>query len=90
MSIAQTMMLHTAIHWPEMADSSLWPMVVQHATYLHNNIPNPSTSFSPNDLFTWMRFVANKFHDLGCLVYVLDKKISDGNKLQRWMCHSHH
>ena len=39
-----------------------------------------------------MRFDANKFHDLhvwGCLVYVLDKKISDGNKLLRWTPHSH-
>ena len=48
MSIAQMMMLHAAIHWPEMADSSLWPMVVQHATYLHNNVPNPTTVLSPN------------------------------------------
>ena len=93
MSIAHTMMLHTAIHWPEMADSSLWPMVVQHATYLHNNMPNPTTSLSPNDLFSQMQFDANKFHDLhvwGCLVYVLDKKISDGKKVLRWTPHSHH
>ena len=93
MSITRTMMLHTAIHWPEMADSSLWPMAVQHATYLHNNMPNPTTGLSPNDLFTRMQFDANKFHDLhvwGCLVYVLDKKISDRNKLLRWTPHSHH
>ena len=93
MSIARAMMLHAAIHWPEIADSSLWPMAVQHATYLHNNMPNPTTGLSPNDLFTRMQFDANKFHDLhvwGCLVYVLDKKISDGNKLPRWMPHSHH
>ena len=31
MSIARTMMLHAAIHWPDMADPSLWPMAVQHA-----------------------------------------------------------
>ena len=87
------MMLHTAIHWPEMADSSLWPMAVQHSTYLHNNVPNHTTSLSPNDLFTRMRFDTNKFHDLhvwGCLVYVLDKNISDGNQLPRWRPHSHH
>ena len=47
MSIAWMMMLHTAIHWPEMADSSLWPMVVQHATFLHNNMPNPTTGLVP-------------------------------------------
>ena len=93
MSTARMMMLHAAIHWPEMADSSLWPMVVRHATYLHNNMPRPTTGLSPNDLFTQMRFDTNKFHDLhvwGCLIYVLDKKISDGNKLLRWMPCSHH
>ena len=31
MSIARTMMLQAAIHWPEMADPSLWPMAVSHA-----------------------------------------------------------
>ena len=54
MSITRMIMLHTAIHWPEMVDSSLWPMAVQHATYLHNNMPNPTTGLSPNDLFAQM------------------------------------
>ena len=92
MSISWTMMLLAAMHWPEMADSSLWPMAVQHATYLHSNMPYPTTSLSPNGLFTQMRFDANKFHDLyvwGCPVYVLDKKVSDGNKLLRWMPRPH-
>ena len=56
MSIARTMMLHAAIHWPAMADSSLWPMAVQYATYLYNNVPDPTTGISPNDLFTRTRF----------------------------------
>ena len=92
MSIAWMMMLHAAIHWTEMADSFLWAMAVQHTTYLHNNIPNPTTGLSPNDLFTQMRFDADKVHDLhvwGCPVYVLDKKISEGNKLPRWTPCSH-
>ena len=42
MSIAWTMMLHAAIHWPEMAGPSLWPMAVQHAVFLHNHVPIPS------------------------------------------------
>ena len=47
MSIAQTMMLHAAIHWPDMADPSLWPMAVQHAVFLHNHVPSPSTGLCP-------------------------------------------
>ena len=41
MSIARTIMLHAAIHWPGMADPSLWPMAVQHAVFLHNHVPSP-------------------------------------------------
>ena len=92
MSIARTMMLHAAIHWPAMADSSLWPMAVQYATYLYNNVPDPTTGISPNDLFTRTRFDHHRFHDVhvwGCPVYILDKKISDGNKLPRWKPRSH-
>ena len=35
MSIAKTMMLHSAIHWPEVSEPCLWPMAVQYATYLY-------------------------------------------------------
>lgn len=87
MSIARTMMLHSAIHWPEVADPTLWPMAVSHAVYLHNHMPNLATGLSPVDLFTKTRWPQHKFHDLhvwGCPVYVLDKSISDGKKLPRW------
>ena len=87
MSIARTMMLHAAIHWPEMADPSLWPMAVSHATFLCNHVPNTATGISPHDLFTRTRWEQRKFHDLhvwGCPVYVLDKSMSDGKKLPRW------
>ena len=33
MSIAGTMMLHSAIHWPEVSYPSLWPIAVQYATF---------------------------------------------------------
>ena len=51
MSIAQTMMLHAAIHWPDMADPSLWPIAVQHAVFLHNHVPSPTTGLCPHYLF---------------------------------------
>ena len=92
MSIAWTMMLHAAIHWPEMADPSLWPMAVQHAMFLHNHVPSPSTGLCPHYLFFKTRWSQTKFLDLhvwGCPVYVLDKTLSDGKKLPRWMPRSH-
>ena len=87
MSIARTMMLHAAIHWPEVADPTLWPMAVTHAVYLHNHMPSLTTGLSPIDLFTKTRWPQHKLHDLhvwGCPVYVLDKTLADGKKLPRW------
>jgi transposase InsO family protein len=37
MNMSCTMMLHAAIHWPDVADSTLWPMAVAHAVYLYNH-----------------------------------------------------
>ena len=87
MSIARTMMLHSAIHWPNVADSALWPLAVDHAVLLFNLMPNPETGLSPHDLFTktrWRQSDFQNFHVWGCPVYVLDKTISDGKKLPRW------
>jgi len=87
MSIARTLMLHSAIHWPDMADASLWPMAVQHAVFLYNHMPNRDTGISPHDLFSKTRWPQRKFHDLhvwGSPVYVLDKTLADGKKLPRW------
>ena len=30
-SRAQTMMIHAALHWPEVEDESLWPLAINHA-----------------------------------------------------------
>jgi len=87
MSIARTMMLHAAIHWPDTADPTLWPMAVQHAVFLYNHIPNPATGIAPIDIFTRTRWEQRKFRELhvfGCPVYVLSPKIADGKKLPRW------
>jgi GAG-pre-integrase domain len=87
MSIARTMMLHAAIHWPDVADATLWPMAVTHAVYLHNHMPSLETGLSPVDLFTKSRWQQHKFHDLhvwGCPSYVLEKSMADGKKLPRW------
>ena len=93
MSIVRTMMLHTAIHSPEVADTSLWPMAVDHAVYLYNHVPNELTGLAPIDIFTCTCWTQSKFHDLhvwGCPVYVLNSTIADGKKLPCWKPHSHH
>ena len=87
MSISRAMLIHAAIHWPEVADTSLWPMAVSQAVFLWNHMPDPTTGLSPWDLFSKSRWKQSKFHDVhvwGCPTYVLDKKIADGNKIPRW------
>jgi hypothetical protein len=88
MSVARTMMLHATIHWPDVADTALWPMAVAHAVFLHSHVPNSSTGLAPSDVFTKSRWEQRKFHHdvhvWGCPVYVLDSKISGGMKLPRW------
>jgi hypothetical protein len=91
MSIARAMMLHAAIHWPQVADPQLWPMAVKQAVYLWNHMPVESTGILPHDLFTRLRWAQSKFKDVhvwGCPVYVLDRRLSDGNKLPRWSARS--
>ncbi len=86
-AIARTMMLHSAIHWPDVADPTLWPLAVKHAVFLVNHMPDPRTGLSPHDVFTKTRWEQRKLMDVhvwGCPVYVLDKMISDGKKLPCW------
>ena len=90
MSLSRTMMLHSAIHWPDVADSSLWPMAVAHAVYLYNHVPSVESGVAPINIFTRTHWEQHKFHDLhvwGCPVYVLDKTLSDGKKLPKWKPH---
>ena len=87
MSISRAMMLHAAIHWPDVAAPSLWPMAVSHATYLWNHVPNVDTGLSLSDLFTKSCWPHHRFHHLhvwGSPAYVLDKSIADGMKIPRW------
>ena len=87
MSIARTMLLHAALHWPEVSDSQLWPMAVAQAVFLFNHVPDPTTGLSPDDIFGRTRWELSRLNDIhvwGCPVYVLDKQIRDGKSIPRW------
>jgi hypothetical protein len=91
MSIARTMMLHSAIHWPDVADAALWPLAVEHAIQLYNHMPNPSTGHSPHDLFSKTRWPQSRFQHFqvwGCPAYVVDKSIQDMKSVPRWKTRS--
>jgi hypothetical protein len=69
------MVLHSAVHWPDVADATLWLMAVTHAVFLYNHVPDLVTGLCPSDVFTKSRREQRKNHDLhvwGCPVYVLE------------------
>jgi hypothetical protein len=91
MAMARTMMLHSAVHWPNVADASLWPEAVDYATYIYNSMPNRRTGLAPVEILTSTKMSAHKYHDFhvwGCPVYVLDPKMQDGKSLPRWKVRS--
>jgi hypothetical protein len=86
-SLARTMMIHAAIHWPSISDTSLWPMAVRQAAYIHNRFPMQDNGLSPYELLTQSKWERRRLLDLhvwGAPVYVLDPRIQDGKKLPRW------
>ena len=87
MSISRTMMHHAAIHWPDIADTSLWMMAVDYAVYLYNHLPDSETGLSSIDIFSKTRWEQKRLHHLhvwGCPAYVIDKTMADGKKLPHW------
>jgi len=87
MCMARTMMLHSAIRWPDAADATHWPMAVDYAVYIYNHLPRKDLGLSPMDLYSGSKWPIDKVHDLhvwGCPLYVLDPAMQDGKKLPRW------
>ena len=87
MAMARTMLLHAAVHWPNMADPGLWALAVQHSVWIYNHLPTVSTGLSPTDLWSKSRFSLRNLHTLhvwGSPVYVLQKRLADGKSIGRW------
>jgi hypothetical protein len=81
-----TMMLHAAVRWPDMADSSLWPLAMEYATYIYIHTPKTESGVAPIDIFTRITVPRQRLKDLhvwGCPTYVLDPKLQDRKKIPR-------
>ena len=84
---ARTMMFHSALRWPSVSDKDLWPMALSHAAYLHNITPNPTSGFSPDEIWYRTKLESQALLDLhpwGCPVYVLQPMLKDGQKIPKW------
>lgn len=83
---ARAMLLHASMHWKDGISSALWPMAVNYATYIYNNLLQ-ANGVCPADLFMGTTIPRHKLKDIhtwGCPVYVLDPKLQQGKKLPRW------
>jgi transposase InsO family protein len=83
----RTIMLHAALRWPEAYDSSLWPMAMNYAIDILNEVPRGTFTLSPEEVFsssvgTHSRLLNAKAW--GCPTYVLEPKLQNSVKLPKW------
>jgi hypothetical protein len=83
---ARTMLLHAMENWPEVIRLDLWPFALKFAVDVHNATPGPS-GLSPEEIFSRQKSRPARlldFHTFRCLVYVLDPRLQQGNKIPKW------
>ena len=85
---ARTMMIHAALHWPEVDDESLWPMALNYSAHLYNHTPNFDSGIAPVEIFTGTlsdHQALRNAHTWGCPVYVLEPRLTEaGGKIPKW------
>jgi hypothetical protein len=88
---ARTMLLHAKHRWPQAITANLWPQALLHATDVRNVIPRVLDRDSPLSLFSKVKVEPNlkDLHPFGCPVYIAEKPIQDGHKMDKWAerCH---
>lgn len=77
-----TMLLHAQLRWPDQTSVDLWPMAMQHASYLNNITPKIRDGLSPEEKFSRSLKAADRLHKLpvwGCPAYVLQPNCPSGS-----------
>lgn len=81
-------MLHVALRWPEAYDPILWPMAMEYAIDLYNELPCNGGRYCPEEVFSQAVSSHSRLlngHPWGCPVYVLELKLHEaGGKLPKW------
>jgi hypothetical protein len=86
MQMARTILIHAITQWPGVLSEEFWAFALRHACNFHNASIDPDIQQSPYHLFTgapapWR---LQDFRVFGCPVFVLDKKLQDGDSLPEW------
>ena len=85
---ARSLLLHAAIHWPNMANLKLWPFALNHAVYCWNILPDQHTKLitgSCTHNYTHLQ----RLNVCGCPTFVLDPRLQDEKKLPKRSPRSH-
>ena len=81
------MLLHSALYWPQAADTSLWSLAMTYAVWIWNRIPNIDSGYSPEELFYRSKSThveLNRVRVWGSPLYILDPRLQNGKKIQKW------
>ena len=82
---AQKILLHVMSKWPGTVTAEFWLFATQHACTFYSASLRQDTGKSPHHMFTgsvapWR---LENFHVFGSPVYVLDKRLQDGDSLPK-------
>jgi len=86
--LARADVLPSALHWSKEHRLEHWPLAMDHAVWIWNNLPM-SDGMSPTEKFTGQK--SGNYNHLcsthvwGSPCYVLDPKIVEGKKIPKWV-----
>jgi hypothetical protein len=77
-------------HWPSVVTEEFWPFTIRHACTFHNASIRQDLGKSPHHLFTgnMAPWKLDDFCVFGSPAFVLDKRLQDGDSLQKWKARS--
>jgi hypothetical protein len=86
----QTILLHAMLNWSGIVTDEFWPYAIRHVCTFHNASIWSGLGKSPHHLFTGNKAPWNmsNFWVFVCPVFVLDKRLQDGDSLKKWKAHS--
>jgi hypothetical protein len=89
MYMARTFMVHASLHWTDRGSDniSLWPLAMKHSVWVYNRVPNVRSGLTSLELITRERSDYKdllRCHVWGCLVFVLEAKLQNDQKLPKW------
>ena len=84
----RTMILHSILIWQEQANTELWPMAMDQAVFIWNNLPRQESRLVPSEVLTGRIFDnydhLQHLHVFGSPCFVLDPKLQYGKSLPKW------